>query len=308
MAADVLSGVKIIVWAETEAIRSELYATLAIDGWHTELQIAENLEEFKKFTSESKDGALPVIIDSNAEITKQLVDELFQSGFETHQIVLGCPKNSFTHRLLLRNKIDGFFYENEKTALGPKIDITGLVPSLLRAWKTTNSLLLDREVNDAVSSGMLACIKVMAHLPSSAIPKERAHLAYALAEQINNDISFRKRVIRYALYSDLKNVLGKEDIIAERRSLWPIRDLFEESASLRVVSTQWPATLPLECAIVKTVELYLAHKNGGGSVEFMEAELNEAIKNLKLENRTSLKIAFSAVFARKNTNKIFAVG
>jgi hypothetical protein len=271
MAANVLNGARIIVWAENELLRAEIYAHLTIKGWQADARFPEQLAEFRKEISSTKDGTLPVIVDSDGEQVQEIVDELFRANYEPHQIILGCPKASFVHRVLLRHGFEHFLFENTRTPTGPKIDVSGVAPALLRTWKNVFGLMLNKEVNEAVTSGFLACLKILARLPSTAALKERAHLAHALAEQINNDFLFRRRVVRFALFSDLSFVHDKNEIISESRSLWPIKDLFDYTSVFREVTATWPADLPLEYAIVKTAQLFQSHQNGGGSVSELSA-------------------------------------
>jgi hypothetical protein len=307
MSSTVLSRVRLVVWTDQEATRSELYATLSIEGWHTDAVFPEDITEFGNEIARSVSGTLVVVVDDDGVQAQKLVSKLFDLEYDPGQILLGCPKNSFTHRLLGRHKLELFKYEVLRTPTGPKIEVGEVVPSLLRAWKNVSGLLLDKEVAEAVSSGILACLKLMTGLNSTGTPKERAHLAHAMAEQISNDHGFRQRVIRLALFADLTRVSGRSEIIAERRALWPIKDLLDYHSTLQGSEVLWSKEMPLEVAIVKIVQLFQEASESGSSAQFISRELTNLTSGMRLENRVALQNAFSATIARISVRKLHAV-
>lgn len=308
MSSNVLSGIRVVVWAESEVIRTEAYATLSIEGWQADALFPESLQEFEHEITHDISGTLVVIVDSDGNGVQKLVSGLFKLEYSPKQLVIGCPKNSFIHRLLGRHEVELFPYEYKRTPTGPKVEISGLISSLLRAWKNVSVLLLDREVKEAVSSGFLACMKVIAKLPSTGLLKERAHLAHALAEHINNNHMFRQRVIRLALCTDLVHVHEHDEIIAERRALWPIKDLLKFNTDLldRMAgkmagraaneAESWPADMPLEVVVVKTAQLFQNFSETELSADNFSQSLAKLTRTLPLEIRVGVKNASAATF------------
>jgi hypothetical protein len=152
----VLSGCTIIVLAHSEAVRERVFAALSIEGWQTNAEFPEDAEDpnfndtLQTTLSKDPSEALIVILDTNSVRVQKTVEDVLSKGITSNQIILGCPNNSFSHRLLGKHGITLFPFSESKTPTGPSIQVEGIVGALLRAWKNSVSMLLDKEVKDAI--------------------------------------------------------------------------------------------------------------------------------------------------------------
>jgi len=296
----ILAGTKIVVTSTQETIRTEAYATVGLEGWETNAELPEDENALVKTLSTQKESLLVAILEPDGIKFDHFMKLVREANIPDSQLVVGCPKGSFVHRAFLRTGIEGFPFNIETTPTGQMIDLSSFPTALQTVWQKHCSLQLDRELTEAMESSALSLMKMCTGIESTAMLKERAHLAFSLTNHINFDLNFRKRVIRLSLFSDLITHEHWKDVVAESRNLWVIKDLLESRAAFTqgnvVTALSWPSTMPMELAIVETA--ILVQKKTTGSKTGFKEQLQQCSRGLSLEIRTSLNQAVDACFNR----------
>lgn len=300
MTNKILAGTRVVIASTQETIRSEAFATLGIEGWEANTLLPESDAALAETLSTNSESLIVAILEPAPAKFDLYMKMVREAKIPDSRIVIGVPRSSLVHRAYLRTGIEGFPFSVETTPTGQRIELSTLVTSLQTVWQKHCTLQLDRELTDAMESSALALIQLCTNVESTAVLKERAHLAYSLTSHINSDITFRQRVIRLSLFADIVRHENWQRVVDESRNLWAIKSLLEAKASMshgNVVGTLvWPKTTPIELAIVETATL-VQRRTDRDATAFRD-ELAKYSKSLSLETRATLKQAVEACFTR----------
>lgn len=288
MSNRILAGATLVVWAENEALRSEVFALLSIEGWQAHTELPEDESEFVTQLKKNPTQSIAVILEPHSPKLDRLLQIVNECGYNKGQVIVGSPPASLVHRMLGRQGFSLIQFSQKRTPIGPKIEVEGLQNAILRVWKAHFSMQLDSEIKASLEHGTLPLLAALTGVNSTGILKERAHLAYALGQTIKVDLEFLKRVARFALYSDLSHHPMRDNLVKEIRCLWPIRDL--------LVFDCEGSQLPLEIGVVEIAKASQAMS--GSSLEEFRSAVKKITSEMSLELRVSLKMNAEACFQR----------
>jgi len=282
-----LGGARILVLSSIEAITSEIYATLTVEGLENQLIIPEAGISTLKDVNIS--NVIALIAEIDAKLLQLRLDELLKLDFPFENILVGTPPGSFLHRLSAKvGNFDTFNFNFLKTAVGPEIELPLIVNALLKKWAKIGDQILNIELESARSSGALSLLCSTLGISESAII-ESAYVANSVATSLSLTLDKKRKLIQLAIYGNISKLPNALEVINNSRRLWGIKKEIEELSASCVISKDQSVSTQIHLA----TDIVLSAVKSGSSD--LDTHFKNELKVLPFELRVQFKLVLESI-------------